>query len=335
MKDFMSPLNTIVITTINPPTEAIRKIAASCEDWTFLVVGDKKTPTEWQYPGVRFLSASEQLTFGGFAAECPFNHYARKNVGYLWAAARGAEIIAETDDDNIPYDTFLKETNRTVKGKPVRKIGWENVYTHFTEARIWPRGFPLELITESLSNRSELGSERDYDCPVQQYLADGDPDVDAVYRLTTVAETKFHSNTIILEPGTYCPFNSQNTIFWREAFPLLYLPAYVSFRMTDIWRSFVAEACLYAMGKAIAFREATVFQERNQHSLIKDFRDEVPGYLNNVRIVEILRDLSLGSDSSAVAENVLLCYEALIRAEIVPAKELPLLQSWLKELAGH
>jgi len=326
--------NTIVITTINPPTEAIRKIAGTCQDWTFLVVGDKKTPADWHWPGATFLSAAEQLQMGKFAAECPFNHYARKNVGYLWAAARGAEIIAETDDDNIPYDTFLQQVGRELTARPVQKSGWENVYTHFTEDRIWPRGFPLEMITESLAKRSELGEARPFDCPVQQYLADGDPDVDAVYRMTIVAETKFQQNTVVLEPGTYCPFNSQNTIFWREAFPLLYLPAYVSFRMTDIWRSFVAEACLYAMGKAIAFREATVFQERNQHSLIKDFRDEVPGYLNNVRIVEILSGLSLASAPSETSANVQKCYEALVGADIVPAKELPLLQAWLAELAA-
>ncbi|MDQ6679097.1 MAG: STELLO glycosyltransferase family protein, partial [Acidobacteriota bacterium] len=132
----------------------------------------------------------------------------------------------------------------------------------------------------------------------------------------------------------FCPFNSQNTIFWKEAFPLLYLPAYVSFRMTDIWRSFVAEVCLYAMGKNLAFREATVFQERNQHSLIKDFRDEVPGYLNNVRIVETLTALRLGSDLGEAGNNVWKCYDALVRAEIVPSKEMPLLELWLGELAS-
>ena len=326
--------NTIVITTINLPTEAVRKIASTCQDWTFLVVGDKKTPAGWEWPGVTFLSAEQQLQMGKFAVECPFNHYARKNAGYLWAAAHGAEIIAETDDDNIPYDTFLQSVSRSVVARPVEKRGWENVYTHFTGDRIWPRGFPLEMITESLATRSSLGEPSPFDCPVQQYLADGDPDVDAIYRMTIVAETKFDKNTIVLQPGTFCPFNSQNTIFWKDAFPLLYLPAYVSFRMTDIWRSFVAEACLYAMDKAIAFREATVFQERNQHSLIKDFRDEVPGYLNNVRIVEILTGLSLDSQPSGTAANVLKCYEALVGAEIVPAKELPLLQAWLAELAG-
>jgi len=331
----MSSPNTIVITTINPPTEAVRKISATCQDWTFLVVGDKKTPADWQYAGVQYLSAADQMGMGRFAAECPFNHYARKNVGYLWAAARGANAIAETDDDNIPYDTFLKQVDRAVTGRAVRKTGWENVYTHFTPDKIWPRGFPLEMITESLLHRSELSEPRVFDCPVQQFLADGDPDVDAIYRMTIVKETKFEANTVVLEAGTFCPFNSQNTIFWRDAFPLLYLPAYVSFRMTDIWRSFVAQACLYAMGKALAFRDATVFQERNQHSLIKDFRDEVPGYLNNVRIVEILTALSLAGEVSAAADNVRRCYEALVSADIVPARELPLLELWLGEMAVY
>jgi len=330
----MKSPNTIIITTINLPTQAVRKIASTCPEWTFLVVGDKKTPADWQYPGVTYLSAAEQLQMGPFAVECPFNHYARKNVGYLWAAAQGAEIIAETDDDNIPYDSFLQSVSRQVTGRPVRKRGWENVYTHFTPDKIWPRGFPLEMITESLAHLSPLGEQQLFDCPVQQYLADGDPDVDAVYRMTTVAETKFQANTIVLEEGTFCPFNSQNTIFWKDAFPLLYLPAYVSFRMTDIWRSFVAQVCLYAMGKGLAFREATVLQERNEHSLIKDFRDEVPGYLNNVRIIETLTALSLSKDPASTPDNVRICYEALVRAEIVPAKELALLEHWLTALAA-
>ncbi len=323
----------VIITTIHLPTRAVRQIAANCPDWTLLVVGDRKTPEGWNWPGARFLPLSEQLESGGaFAAKCPLNHYARKNIGYLWAIANGAELIAETDDDNIPYPNFLRNIHHQVNGRPVRKSGWENVYAHFTEQKIWPRGFPLELITESLNNRSPLGEPALFDCPVQQYLADGDPDVDAVYRLTTVAETKFQANTVILSKGTYCPFNSQNTLFWPDAYPLLYLPAYVSFRMTDIWRSFIAQVCLHALDLHIAFREPTVFQDRNQHSLLGDFADEVPGYLNNARILDILTALPLSPDPSRTGENLWRCYEALVQAGIVPAKELELLELWLQAL---
>jgi hypothetical protein len=169
-----------------------------------------------------------------------------------------------------------------------------------------------------------------FDCPIQQFLADGDPDVDAVYRLTIEAVTKFRPNTVVLDAGTYCPFNSQNTIFWPETYPLLYLPAYVSFRMTDIWRSFIAQRCLYAMGRKLAFREATVFQERNEHSLIRDFKDEIPGYVNNSRIVEVLEGLSLSSDLKKCAENLGKCYEALVSGGIVPPQEMKLVELWIE-----
>lgn len=329
----MKNSGTIIITTINHPTEAVEKIARTRPTWEFIVVGDKKTPKEWAWPGVTFLGVEEQAgAVGKFAEECPFNHYGRKNIGYLWAIAGHPAVIAETDDDNIPYDSFLEKVDRTVEGRPVLKAGWENVYTHFTDDKIWPRGFPLELITASLKTRSALGEAAQFDCPIQQFLADGDPDVDAVYRMTIEGLTKFGSNTVVLTDGTYCPFNSQNTIFWPDAYPLLYLPAYVSMRMTDIWRGFVAERCLYAMGKNIAFRDATVLQERNEHSLIRDFAEEVPGYLHNTRIIEILKGLKLAAGPKDCAANLWKCYDALVSAEIVPKQEMGLLELWMESL---
>lgn len=334
----MSGNKSIIITTINYPTEAVKKIANTCQDWSFIVVGDKKTPRNWHWEGAQFLSVQDQLMLDSrFAKECRFNHYVRKNIGYLKAIRDGAEIIAETDDDNIPYDSFLASVDRHVKGQVVKKPGWENVYTHFVDdkAKIWPRGFPLEYINESLKTKTLLGDKSVFDCPIQQYLADGDPDVDAVYRLTTEEETKFRANTVILSDGTFCPFNSQNTLWWPEAYPLLYLPSFVSFRMTDIWRSFIAQICLYKLGKNIAFREATVFQVRNPHSLIRDFKDEVSGYLNNTRIIELLSGLTLSNLPNKTGENLRLCYEKLIEAEIIPQDELHLVDLWLEELSQY
>jgi STELLO glycosyltransferases len=324
----------ILITTINGPTNAVKKIASDHPDWHFIVIGDTKTPADWAWPGVTYLSVEAQIAaVGKFAERCPTRHYARKNVGYLKAIADKSPIVAETDDDNIPYDTFLRDVSRQITARPVLKKGWDNVYTHFTTDRIWPRGFPLELVNDSFKNPSTLGDEAPFDCPIQQSLADGDPDVDAVYRLTIEAITKFRHNSVVLQPGTYCPFNSQNTIFWPETYPLLYLPAFVSFRMTDIWRSFIAQSCLYAMGKPMAFRHATVLQERNEHSLIRDFQDELPGYLNNPRIMEILEGLSLSSEPAQCAQNLGKCYEALISAGIVPSKEMQLVELWIESVS--
>lgn len=330
----MNSKKSIIITTINPPSEGIKKIARLCPDWNFIVVGDKKTPANWNWPGTQFLSFSDQQEIEGRLARlCPPNHYARKNIGYLAAMQQGASIIAETDDDNIPYDGFLKPVERTVVARPVLTQGWENIYRHFGDERIWPRGLPLEEINSSLRSKDQLGDESSFRCPVQQFLADGDPDVDAIYRLTAEGEIKFRSGAVVLRAGTYCPFNSQNTVWWPEVYSLLYLPAYVSFRMTDIWRSFVAQICLYRAGMMLVFRGPTVFQARNDHNLMRDFSDEVPGYLHNAKIMRLLESLDLSAKADEMGNNLLHCYEALIKAAIVSAQELPLVEAWLEDVS--
>lgn len=328
----MTKNKTIVVTSINYPTKGLKKISDCCQNWNLIVVADKKTPTDWEYDGITLLSTEEQESIKSeFIQKLPFNHYSRKNIGYLQAISEGSEIIAETDDDNVPYDNFLNNISRKIKGSLVQTEGWENVYRHFTSEHIWPRGYPLENINTSFRYTSKLKDGVLLDCPIQQYLADGDPDVDAIYRLTVESNIKFKSNSIILEKGIYCPFNSQNTIWFPEAYPLLYLPSFVSFRMTDIWRSFIAQICLYAAEQHICFKEATVWQERNEHSLIRDFKDEIPGYLHNTHIVKCLASLPLIADINKAGENLLRCYTALIKEGIIPQEELELVQLWLKE----
>jgi hypothetical protein len=323
----------LVITTINSPSASLRRHAETAQGWDIVVVADKKTPASWDLPGTYFLSVDEQLaSMGAFAAGLPFNHYGRKNLGYLYAIRNAAGVIAETDDDNEPLPSFLKDCGRFVKARRVAKTGWENIYTHFTAKRVWPRGFPLEFINASFLGRSRLTEEIERDCPVQQFLANGDPDVDAVYRLTVQAPVTFDSNRVSIAQGTYCPFNSQNTVWWPDAFPLLYLPSFVSFRMTDIWRSFVAQICLFALGKEIFFGPATVSQARNEHSLMRDFRDEIDGYMNNAKIMGILSGLPLSVRLEDTGKNMMACYEALVSNGIIPKEELALVELWMRAI---
>jgi hypothetical protein len=99
--------------------------------------------------------------------------------------------------------------------------------------------------------------------------------------------------------------------------------------MTDIWRSFVAQICLYAAGYFIAFRGATVFQLRNAHDLMRDFRDEVDGYLNNRGLVAALGSLRLSHSPGQMGENLRVCYWKLAAEGLVPAAELDLVGAWL------
>jgi hypothetical protein len=303
----------VVITTINEPTVGVEMVAA-LDGWETVVVGDLKTPKGWACPGATYLPYTD---------EPPRNHYARKNLGYLYAMQAGAECIAETDDDNLPYPSFLKNVAEEMRARTVLGSGWVNVYRFFTYSNVWPRGFPLQLVTTLGHSR---GVDRDVRCPIQQYLADGDPDVDAIYRLTRGAPVEFHGEATALGLGQWCPFNSQNTVWWPEAYPYLYLPRYATFRMTDIWRSFIAQRCITEDGHFVGFGGPTVRQERNPHMLLRDFEDEIPGYLHNAHIVRLLAALDLsGLDPFA---RLVRCYEALIAQQFLPPAELLFVEEW-------
>ena len=320
----------IVITSINEPTESVRRLSALGDRWSIVVVGDRKSPAEWHQPGVKFLSIDEQRALPmRFPEACLVNSYTRKNVGYLKVIADGAEVILETDDDNSPYESFGAIPLRRFRARRIASGGWVNVYSLFTENRVWPRGFPLGELNAGFRVPLDLEDEAEFDAPIQQFLADGDPDVDAIYRLTQEGEILFSQGSYVLGRGSYCPFNSQNTLWFREAFPLLYLPGHVSFRMTDIWRSFVAQVSLFAAGQCLAFHGPTVYQYRNAHSLMRDFEDEIPGYLRNSRMVAELTALDLGTDHAA---NLRVCYGALVDVGIVPEQELRLIELWLADL---
>lgn len=319
----------IVITTISQPTKAVIEWAAIARtlDWKVVCIGDKKTPADWHCEGVDFISFERQRElYGELADAFPANHYCRKNIGYLYAIERGADYIFDTDDDNYPiagyFESQLKRWTREEQTIDVVEAPrWVNVYGWFGRPDLWPRGNPLSANT---SYGYHLSSSPGRNVSVVQFLVNGDPDIDAVQRL--LGEKPFVSFTprprpIGLAPQAWCAFNSQATLFSREAFPLLYLPCDVSFRMTDIWRSFVALAVLKAQGRGVAFDDPVAYQLRNAHNLLRDFQDEVVGYLNNDRIVDALTEVSRSSTDASATALAVRAYKLLCAIGITPPSE--------------
>ncbi len=324
----------LVITSIagaeNPVLNTFASKAAA-QGVSLIVVGDQKSPKEFFLPGCDFYPIERQqaLPFS-LASVLPYNHYARKNIGYLVAASHGAGIIIETDDDNLPHPAFWEERKRTHDAHVLAGCGWVNVYRYFTLSHVWPRGFALDRLHGEMPL---LARRRSADCPIQQGLADGNPDVDAIYRLTLPLPIDFHDAAdVALGSGSICPFNSQNTTWFSEAFALLYLPSYCSFRMTDIWRSFIAQRIAWECNWHILFHRSTVRQERNDHDFLKDFQDEIPGYLHNAQIVAALKDLRLKGGRKNIPSNLRLCYRTLIDMGLIGPEEMPLLEAWLMDL---
>lgn len=336
MKDsaFAGPVS-LVITSISGPNSEMREIASQCRarGYSFYVIGDVPSPADFSIEGCEFYSLDRQRTTGLKIAELlPTRHYSRKNIGYLLAMRTKPGMLLETDDDNMPLPEFWDARRRSQRVRTLSGAGWTNIYAYFTEANIWPRGLPLDSVRAQLPEFDSL-PEVELDCPIQQGLADEDPDVDAIYRLLLPLPINFRKDRrVAFANGTWCPFNSQNTAWFPCAYPLLYMPSYCSIRMTDIWRGFVAQRIAWENGWAVLFKGPDVYQERNEHNLMRDFADEVPGYLNNRKIGARLGELRLEPGQENVPENLIRCYEEMVRLELVPQKEMDLVKAWVQDI---
>jgi len=328
----------IVVTSIQEPTPSMKRLAvrANLHQLQWFVIGDVTGPREFVLPPAELVTIQQQrqLPFK-IATLLPERHYARKNLGYLLAIERGCECIYETDDDNAPTDAWdIREVHADASQvQNISGFSWANVYSNFTSKHIWPRGLPLNCVRRRFEQDFRLRPESVHAvAPIQQGLANGSPDVDSIWRLVLDSEITFdHSRNVLLPRGVWCPFNSQNTWWWRQAFPLLYLPSYCSFRVTDIWRSFVAQRCLWELDFELEFHRADVEQSRNEHDLMRDFDQEIVAFTQNERIRETLESCSLLRGAAHLTENLLTCYETLIRAGIIDRKEMELVEAWSED----
>jgi hypothetical protein len=199
-KPFVCPIQGdkwIVITSIFYPTPAVHKFLQLKSNWNLIVIADRKTPRDWlsklnaNRSRLIYLSLAEQYSLDySILYYLPEGSYARKNLGYLVAIQCGAKLIFESDDDNSPETDDIYYLPKIVQSKDVPWIGFHgdrspfiNIYGSFGHPQIWPRGFPID----ELRNVSEDGwhsvrknNQNQTNVYIQQYLADLDPDVDAI-----------------------------------------------------------------------------------------------------------------------------------------------------------
>lgn len=320
-------MRAVVITTVNEPTAAVRAFAAMPDHRTF-VVADRKTPVDWHVPGVRFLADNSGAPI---AALLPHDHYCRKMLGYLAAIEEGATQIVDSDDDNLPGEAFGFPPMSGMFEALADDLSFVNIYHLFTDQHIWPRGLPLDQITRD--DRELPTSPRAAEIGVWQGLADGDPDVDAIYRLSDNTACHFRTrDPVVLGTGTIAPFNSQNTAFSADTFPLLYLPVSVTFRFTDILRGLVAQPILWAAGMHLGFTSATVTQVRNPHDYLADFSLEIPMYRHVRTVIDVVS--AVVSAAASIADNLVASYLALATAGIVDEGEQRVVEAWLDSVQG-
>lgn len=320
----------VVITTINAGTEAIQKHTAN-SDYDTIIVGDKKTPAHYSPTEGIFLSVDVQrILFPELADLIPYNHYGRKNLGYLYAIARGYDVIYETDDDNIPlehFDSALEPLRvETIKEE---RSAWINIFRYFSnDTHVWPRGYPISLIRTSPEfTLRESGSIQP---SVITGLAENDPDVDAIFRLTCNHEVTWKKDKrVLISNENVCPFNSQNT-FWVDPtlFVSMLIPSSVSFRYCDVLRGIIVNILMRKLGKTLMYTSANVRQERNDHDIAEDFKSEYEMYVWNETILEFI-DADV-REEMGVNETLRTIYNNLLSKGVIKELDLRILTQWMR-----
>jgi len=399
-----------VVTTIHNATTAMYDFV-EMKDWCMVIVSDMKTPPYTiGSDRVVILDVEEQRKmaeneyFGKFFSHIPWNHFGRKNIGYLYAILNGAKIIWDFDDDNRldrksvrQFATLLEihaawspdlefarmknkngvsvvsrdsaTPNECIAYNPYPAMGaprYEQSDTHEVLAGAWPRGYPFALIkndkcsTEryisqkhsvpaaaaidgNLLNSAAVDQELNtIDVAVIQSLADEDPDVDGVFRLTRKTPFNFsestsvhtQSNTALIPMGMFVPTNAQASLQLDALWGLL-LPISVHGRVSDIWRGYFTQRLLWDIDKQIAFSPNVVIQDRNPHDFLGDMSAEDDLYQRSEELVKFL--FAWQSNLPTLPARIEDLYVKLYERDYIKIEDVFFMQNWLSILvkAGH
>lgn len=285
---------TIVTTTINSPTVATLKfceITKKRKNFKFVIVGDTKTPhseyreLENNFPNVTYLDPEDQSELYPELSEIiGWKTIQRRNIGFVYAYDQGCDVLATVDDDNIPYDNwgetvYVGEEVTYDAYKPKRL----NVFDPLSVTRdnyVWHRGYPIQYLSERLD--VEYIGKRTKKCLVQANLWDGDPDIDAMARLTYKPCVKYSDVNGPFGSEYIAPFNSQNTFIAREAIPYYAVLPFVG-RMDDIWGGYILQSYF---PNSVIYDVATVYQDRNVQDLVTNLENEIIGYRNTISFID-------------------------------------------------
>lgn len=273
----------IVTTTINSPTTAILKFQAM-QDWDLVVIGDRKTPADYRLDRGTYVTPSEQEKYDKALSDAiGWNCIQRRNFGLLIAHDMGADVVAVVDDDNIPLEGWGEDL---MVGRETDVHWYATVLPAFDPVgatnypNLWHRGYPLPLLPKR-DYRSK--SRKRITVDIQADFWNGDPDIDAICRMEHAPVCDFDPACFPLAANAFSPFNSQNTFLSRVVLQDYFLYPHIG-RMDDIWAAYYVEA----RGHHVAYGQASVWQERNAHDLVRDMRQEYLGYENNLAIVHDL-----------------------------------------------
>ena len=309
----------------------------------------------------------------------PWKHFSRKNIGYLYAIKKGAQVIFDFDDDNIlksgydPLPIHESHHGNADDFLSMSLVGWNLVRpkptTHTNKHPLvvnpfpllganasgtsWPRGFPLEEINTpesigSISPENPITAIPLSKIGVLLHIADENPDIDAVHRLTKPLPLGFSSSLIgkdyqcffikdLNDEGTFpfVPYNAQSSIHTYSAFWALLLPATVPGRVSDIWRAYFSERLFRDLELGIGLiRPPSITQDRNEHNILADMQAEEHLYYRTGVLVKFLDQWTMKSDgpNTSIPEMMEQLWVDLYERGYVEQNDVELAQLWLQAL---
>lgn len=335
----------LITTTINVPTvlALYRKLGP---DVAFFVAADEKTPLEaYEFcatiPNCEIYSPDRQRDLGYACSELiGWSCVERRNIALLEAAKWGAEVIVTIDDDNasIANEYFnnyfgnfqrLFDPGHLIDAISGERFGYKFDGLKASSSTGWfdpgallvpqtkHRGFPISIKSdpyfESITN-AKIG--------VAQGLCLGDPDIDAVTRIATSpiihSVSELGRAGIVVDPNCWTVWNTQNTAFVRELSMAMFQMPGVG-RYSDIYASLITQRVMRERGMHVHFGQPYIWQQRNQHNLISDLRQEIDGMANIEKFAECLDSISMEQGAS-VLDHTGQCYAELRETDLLPAQ---------------
>jgi len=171
---------------------------------------------------------------------------------------------------------------------------------------------------------------------------DGDPDVDAIFRLTRRQKSRpLHltfdraAPSYILPRRTFAPFNSQNTFFASSAFWGLLLPGNsVPDRTVDIYRSYWAQRLLWLVGGVVTFAPPIALQVRNPHSDLLDANEESLLYRDVGRYISALNQWECDDGTQFMFDCISKLSRHLVTEGFWTSQDADMVDAWLSDLSS-
>ena len=338
----MNKRTAIVVTTIFEPDFIAgyldnARTHGHADHVDLIVIVDRKTPPSMHAACARFaqqgfsvlyptLDEQERFIarFPTLAGRIPYDSDNRRNIGFLMALDRGADVLVSIDDDNhcLPDSDFIGEHsvvgNACIAPEVIADDGWFNIATMLHvghAAEIYPRGFPYAA--RNRARDVSIGAPVERKVAINAGLWLGDPDVDAITRLALAPKiASADTRSLLLGADTWSPINTQNTALAREAVVAYYyvrmgfsLGGMTIDRYGDILSGYFVQKCAKALGHAIRIGSPVADHRRSPHNLFKDLYHELAGMVIVEELLPWLMELEL--PGATYAETYLALADAI------------------------